>query len=97
MNRQTLTIKTPTRAARWIIETSHMVTVPEFIDADDLEELRGLVQDIADSKKVREDRPAIGEVSFRYELDKHDEVEVVHSYFVGKDEKLRRFMRLRRT
>ncbi len=73
-----------------------MVAVPQFIEAQNVEELRSRVQSLADHKKAREDRPAIGEISFRYELDVYDRPEVVHAYFTNKHGKLTRFMRLRR-
>lgn len=81
---------------KWNVETSHMVAVPQVIEADDLPELRRRVQQIADSKAVRPDRPAIGELSFKYELDSHDQPVVVHSYFMNRHGKKARFMRLRR-
>jgi len=81
---------------QWRIETSHMVAVPQSIEVDDLPELRRQVQQIADSKAVRPDRPAIGELSFKYELDDHDEPVVVHSFFTNRHGKKARFMRLRR-
>jgi hypothetical protein len=84
------------RLTCWTIEMSHMVAVPKYIEATTMEELRSRVQEIADSKKIRTDRPAMGEITFRYEVDKYDQVNVVHSYFLDKHGKLRRFMRLRR-
>lgn len=81
---------------KWNVETSHMVAVPQSIEADDLPELRGQVQQIADSKAVRPDRPAIGELSFKYELDDRDEPVVVHAFFTNLHGKKARFMRLRR-
>lgn len=96
MNKPILTIpafKTKAPAARWVIESSHMAAVPDYIDADDLPELRGLIQEIADSKK-RE--PRMGEIEFRYQLDDKDEVSVVHCYFINRHDKRIRFMRLSR-
>ena len=81
---------------QWNVETSHMVAVPRVIEADDLPELRGRVQQIADSKVARPDSPAIGELSFKYELDDKDEPLVVHSFFINRHGKKARFMRLRR-
>lgn len=81
---------------QWCIETSHMVAVPESIEADDLPELRRQVQQIADSKVARPESPAIGELSFKYELDDQDEPVVVHSFFMNRHGKKARFMRLRR-
>lgn len=80
----------------WNIEASHMVAVPAHIIADTAAELRGWVRRLAESKKVRSDRPAIGELSYRYELDSFDEVQVVHVYFTNRHGKRTRFMRLRR-
>ena len=81
---------------QWCIETSHTVAVPQSIEADDLPELRRQVQQIADSKVARPDSPAIGELSFKYELDDNDEPMVVHSFFINRHGKKARFMRLRR-
>ena len=81
---------------RWNIEMSHMVSVPRYIDATTLVDLRSRVQHIADAKKERSDRPAIGEIFFRYELDDQDRAKVVHCYFEDRHQKRRRFMRLRR-
>lgn len=80
----------------WKVETSHMVAVPECIKGTSIFVVRNAIQAIADSKKVREDRPAIGPLTYRYEMDEDDTITVIHSYFEGKDGKLRRFMRLRR-
>lgn len=82
--------------AIWNIETSHMVDVPVLIEASTPPELRRRVQEIADKKKVRTDRPPIGELSFRYELDANGDTAVVHAYFIDRHGKRRRFMRLRR-
>jgi len=81
---------------QWNVETSHMVAIPQVIVADDLPELRRRVQLIADSKVARPDSPAIGELSFKYELDEADEPVVVHSFFINRHGKKARFMRLRR-
>lgn len=96
MNRSILSIpafKAKAPASRWFIESSHMVAVPEYIDADSLPELRGLVQTIANSKKRK---PVIGPLEFRYQLDDKDEVSVVHCYFTNRHDKKVRFMRLSR-
>lgn len=77
----------------WLIETSHMVDVPAHIEAGDLPELRRWVQELADSKKVRADRPAIGELTFTLQSDEHGTV--LHAHFLGHNGKRRRFMRLR--
>lgn len=81
---------------RYLIEMSHMVDVPAYVEAATIPELRRWVQDKADSKKVRSDRPAIGELSYRYNLDAAGETIVVHAYFIGSNGLKRRFMRLRR-
>lgn len=84
--------------ARWNIETSHIPikSVVGHLDAASLEDLRRQIQKYADDKPVTEERPAMGELTYRYEHDNFDRVEVVHAYFTNKHGKLARFMRLRR-
>ncbi len=82
--------------ARWQIDNSHMVAVPDYITTRSLPELCSQVQAIADSKKVRTDRPPMGTISFRYEADPHGIITTVHTYFINKHGKQTRFMRLRR-
>lgn len=77
----------------WLIETSHMVNVPAHIEAVDPTELRRRVQEIADSKEVRVDRPAIGELTFIFNTD--DYGCTAHAHFLDRHGKRRRFMRLR--
>lgn len=77
---------------KWIVETSHMVSVPPFIEARTVKELHRKVQGIADQKKVRVDRPPIGKVKlFRGD----DFPEVIRFFFIDKHGKHRRFMRVR--
>ena len=86
-----------TNIMAWSIEQSHMVAHPNDLETESLAELREWVQGFADSKKIRADRPAMGEISFRYEMDNStDEVTLVHTYFTNKHGKLQRFMRLRK-
>lgn len=80
----------------WNIEMSHMVAVPQYILAHNLREVRAALRAIADSKITRTDRPAIGRLFYRYDVDDQDRVNVVHSYFVGRNGKQRRFIRVRR-
>lgn len=82
--------------SNWIVETSHMVNVPQIIVAPLFQDLRSQVQAIADRKKTNKSRPPIGEVSFRYEFDEEGEVKVVHASFISQRGVRTRFMRLRR-
>lgn len=74
---------------RYLIETSHMVAVPAYIEAETPLELRGWVEQLAASKKVNRRRPPIGELTFRFDGP------VVHVHFTGQNGKRLRFMRLR--
>lgn len=77
------------------VETSHMVDVPKRVEARSLQHMREQLQSVADSKKLRIDRPPIGPLSYRYELDDDDEPLVVHAFFVNSRGKRLRFMRLK--
>lgn len=83
----------------WKVETSWLVAsrgegIPKEIVVDSMEELRSRIQYLADGKA---NKPPIGEVHFRYELDRmNDKAIVVHAYFTNKHNKRARFMRLRR-
>lgn len=79
---------------RWIIERSHLVTVPTHIDANGLVDLRSRVQRLADDKHTRSDRPPIGPLTFRYELDDNELPIKVFAFFTDRHNKPRRFMRL---
>lgn len=86
---------------RWNVETSHLVAshgeaIPDYIETTTLDQLRTCLQHLANGKEVRDDRPPLGELTYRYEHDKFDRVTVVHAYFINKHNKLARFMRLRR-
>lgn len=80
----------------WSIETSHLVAVPRQYTAIDLEDLKRQLQETADSKRLRVDRPPIGPLAFKVEYDEAGELSVVHSSFQGRNGKRLRFMRLRR-
>lgn len=80
----------------WKVETSHIVVHPEHYEADDHFELYRQLQETADRKKVRIDRPPIGPLEFRPVENEYSEVVVVHAFFRGKDGRKIRFMRLRR-
>lgn len=73
---------------QWRIEQSWIVDHPATINADDLTELRQRLQALADDD--------FGVLSYRYECDERDHVNVVHAYFVGRNGHNRRFMKLRR-
>ena len=97
MNRPTLSIPTfkiPPKSARWIIDRSHMIEVPDYIDALDLTELRSAVRVIAKGKKFG--RP-YGKLHFRYELDANEAVSFVHVTFTNRHGVQTRFMKLRRS
>lgn len=84
------------RTTRWVIETSHLVAIPTHIDANGLVDLRRQVQHIADTKRTHTDRPPIGDLEYRYELDEQERPIKVHCFFIDSRGKRRRFMRLRR-
>lgn len=81
---------------RWRVETSHIVTHPAFYEAKDHFDLYRQLQHTADTKKVRLDRPPIGQLEFKAVENEYCEVEVVHAFFRGRDGTKRRFMRLRK-
>lgn len=100
MEQPTLRLKSPPVMATvtWRVETSHLVashgtSIPEVIVSTSLQQLRGIIQWLADGKKHE---PKMGEIIFRYELTTENMIDVVHSYFTNKKGKLTRFMRLRR-
>ena len=72
--------------AQWKVEQSHMIDVPRFLRARDVDDLKRVVRLLADKK---EHRP-VGELMFQ------EEGEVIRVGFVGDDGKKRRFLRLRR-
>ena len=80
----------------WRVETSHIVVHPETYEVDDHFELYRQLQQTADEKKIRIDRPPIGPLEFKPVENDYSETIVVHAFFRGKDGKKKRFMRLRR-
>lgn len=95
MNRPTLKLRAP--LTRWRVETSQMVRMPDDIEALSLEVLREVLQNYADTYRARPGFPPLGILTYRYETDSRSRVIVVHSYFTGRDKKLKRFARLRRS
>lgn len=82
---------------RWVIERSYLVDIPSRgYQADSLEHLKLQIQVTADNKKLRKDRPPIGCLEFRWELDENEEATIAHVYFVDSNNVRKRFMRLRR-
>ena len=81
---------------RWKVETSHIVVHPEYYLVEDHFELYRCLQQTADEKKIRIDRPPIGPLEFKPVENEYCETVVVHAFFRGQDGKKRRFMRLRR-
>lgn len=81
----------------WIVETSHMAAVPKSYEAKDHFELYRQVQDAANRKKIRIDRPPMGQLEFKPEENEYGQVVVVHAFFRSEKYGKRRFMRLRRT
>lgn len=77
---------------RWIVETSHMVVVPPFYDATDHLDLLRQLQETADNKRPRVDRPPIGPLT--WDVRCIDGVTRFHAYFTGSNGTRRRFMRL---
>lgn len=94
MGRPTITLRGP--ISTWTVESSQMVRMPDKIEAVSVEALRHELQRIAATYRPRPGKPPLGILTFRYEHDRHDRIEVVHAYFRGSDQKLKRFARLRR-
>lgn len=83
-------------STRWIVEKSHKVKAPKYFDCLSLDDLRKVLQDLADTYRPGPSAPPLGELEFRYELDGDDEVVVVHTYFYNKHGDRARFARLSR-
>jgi len=82
---------------RWIIDKSYMADVPPSgYLANNINELKGQIQATADNKKLRTDRPPIGCLEFRWELNNNNEPDICHVYFLDSNSVRKRFMRLRR-
>lgn len=82
---------------RWIIDKSYMADVPvNGYDAHTVDDLKAKVQQTADNKKFRTDRPPIGCLEFRWELDKDNQPDIAHVYFLDSKSVRKRFMRLRK-
>lgn len=95
MSRPQLKLKAP--ITRWKVETSQMVQMPNELEAMSLDILRHDLQTLTQLYRPRRGKPALGLLTFRYETDEDDRVNVVHAYFTGTDGKLKRFARLRRS
>lgn len=80
----------------WQVEKSHMVMMDLRFQALTLEDVRGYLQRQANGYHPSAINPALGQLTYRYEFDDHDQVQVVHAYFVSKDGKTKRFARVRR-
>ena len=80
----------------WIVEKSHKVGGPSRYDCDSLDQLKQMLQSRADSYRACEGSPALGELSFRYELDADEQPEVIYAYYRDKTNIKQRFIRLRR-
>lgn len=95
MSRPVLKLKTP--LTRWYIEASFLIDVPQSFEADDLDRVRMMVQQLAiDADKKREEATRLGQIGFRYETNEKDEVTIIHCYFIARTGKRARFMRLHR-
>lgn len=91
-------LQQPPVDTEWRITNSRLVRHPESIAADDLPELRSRVAEIIrEGNKHREPKKQIRNLSFRYEADEQDYVNVVHVYFEGYTGKTIRAMKLERT
>lgn len=95
MTRPVLKLKAP--MTKWKVEASHMVRMPNELEALSLEVLRHELQTLTQRYRPRPGKPPLGLLTFRYETDDRDRVNVVHAYFTGADRKLKRFARLRRS
>lgn len=72
---------------------SYTVDHPEAIEARSVDLIEDQIQQIADRKSVRVDRPPIGELRFKH-FDKPEGYEV-HAFFTDRHGKSRRFMKTR--
>jgi hypothetical protein len=74
----------------WQVEKSHPVAVPASIEAVSLLNLQRAIQLIANGGDY-------GEITYRWELDPVEPIALrVHCYFIDRQGKQRRFMRLAR-
>lgn len=80
---------------RFLIISCHMVNHPAELNARSVDLIEDKIQEVADSKAVRQDRPAIGPLTFKH-FPKSKGYEV-HAFFKNKDGKTRRFMKTRET
>lgn len=82
----------------WNVEASYKVRAPQFIKASSVPRLRTKLQSLADTYRPRPGSPALGRLTFRYELDERsDEVNTIYAYYENRHGKRARFMRLRRS
>lgn len=84
------------RPARWEVTASHMVALPMMLEANNLDHLREQLDQHARKYRSTTDKPPLGELTYRYETDNRDRVNLIHVYFTGRDGKLKRFARLER-
>lgn len=80
---------------RFRIISCHMVNHPAELCARSVDLIEDLIQEVADSKVVRVDRPAIGPLTFKH-FTKPTGYEI-HAFFTNKDGKIRRFMKTQET
>lgn len=76
----------------WKIVASHIVTHPRHLVGATYEEVEAHMQEVADEKQVRSDRPAIGDLTFKRFY--NGPARQVHGFFTGHDGKKRRFMKV---
>lgn len=84
------------RPATWHVTASHMVELPPTLQANNLNHLREQLDQHARKYRSTPDKPPLGELTYRYETDSRDRVNLIHAYFTGRDGKLKRFARLER-
>lgn len=95
-DRPILHIKSP--PTEWLVERSYLKHVPDNLEANELEDIRLQVQEIADQYNAREPTSlSFGAITFRYETDSNDRASTIHCYFVDRHGNLKRFMRLKRS
>lgn len=95
MNKPLLKLKAP--ITQWKVEASHMVEMPDKLEALNLDVLRHQLQQLTLRYRPSRGKPPLGPLTFRYETDEQDRVTIIHAYFTGRDKKLKRFARLRRS
>ncbi len=87
--------KPMTSLTNWRVESSQRVRLPKYFEVASLGELRSRLQEYADHYRPSEDNPPLGDLLYSYELDDHDQVELIRVHYRNKHNRRGRFARLR--